>query len=499
LSGEPSEGEPSPRYNHVMDDLRFGTDGWRDRIGERFTTANVRRAAQATADHLRERGGTRVAVAHDPRFGGPMFARAAAETLVANGLEVLLAEGPLPTPVLSFAVVHLGLDAGVMLTASHNPPAWNGFKLKGPYGGTATDAVYRDVAARTRRIDPHDVAKGDPDATFAPLEVREAYFDRLAELLDLDALRGITGTVVHDAMGGAAAGWLAGFARHAGLDVRVEGVRDVPDALFHGGAPEPVPRLMGPLLERMGRGDALLGIATDGDGDRVAAALPGGRALNPHEVFALLLDRRARAGGRGRVVKTVTVARLVERIATARGFEVVETPVGFKWLVEELRAGDVLIAGEESGGIGVPEHLPERDAILNGWLLIEAWATAPERAAEVRGAVPGGPLAARLAALEREAEWRHHYDRRDLDLGDETAQARAVAALDDDPDRFADRDVTSVERRDGVKLNLDGKAWLLVRASGTEPVLRLYAEAQSAEEVAALLDGAERFVREAAG
>ena len=303
-------------------------------------------------------------------------------------------------------------------------------------------------------------------------------------------------------MGGAAAGWLAGFARHAGLALRVEGVRDVPDALFRGGPPEPVPRLMGPLLKRMEAGDALLGIATDGDGDRVAAALPGGRALNPHEVFALLLDRRARAGGRGRVVKTVTVARLVERIAAARGLEVTETPVGFKWLVEELRAGDVLIAGEESGGIGVPEHLPERDAILNGWLLIEAWATAPERAAQARdveSGPAGGPLAARLAALEREAGWRHHYDRRDLDLGDDAAQARAVAALDEDPDRFADRDVTSVERRDGVKLNLAGKAWLLVRASGTEPVLRLYAEAQSKGEVDALLDGAEWFVREATG
>jgi phosphomannomutase len=485
-----------------MDELRFGTDGWRDRIGERFTTANVRRAAQATADHLRAHGGRRVAVAHDPRFGGAMFARAAAETLAANGLEVLLADGPLPTPVLSFAVRHLGLDAGVMLTASHNPPAWNGFKLKGPYGGTATDAAYRDVAGRAARIGRDDVAAGDPHASFAPLEVRAAYYHRLAELLDLEALRGVSGTVVHDAMGGAAAGWLAGFARHARLTLRLEGVRDTPDPLFHGAPPEPIPRHMGPLLDRMAHGDAALGIATDGDGDRLAAALPGGRPLNPHEVFALLLDARERAGGRGRVVKTVTVARLIERLASARGLPVTETPVGFKWLVEELRRGGALIAGEESGGIGIPEHLPERDAILNGWLLVEAWATAPERSAAAAAAAEGdggGPLAARLAALEREADWRHHYDRRDLDLGAAAAQRRAVASLDEDPGRFAGRDVTSVERSDGVKLNLAGKAWLLVRASGTEPVLRLYAEAQSAEEVEGLLDAAERLVREAAG
>jgi phosphomannomutase len=481
-----------------MDELRFGTDGWRDRIGERFTTANVRRAAQATADHLRAHGGRRVAVAHDPRFGGPMFARAAAETLAANGLEVLLAGGPLPTPVLSFAVRHLGLDAGVMLTASHNPPEWNGFKLKGPYGGTATDAAYRDVAGRAARIGRDDVAEGDPHAAFAPLEVRAAYFDRLAELLDLEALRGVSGTIAHDGMGGAAAGWMAGFARHVGLALRVEGVRDAPDPLFHGAPPEPIPRWMGPLRDRMARGDAALGIATDGDGDRLAAALPGGRPLNPHEVFALLLDARERAGGRGRVVKTVTVARLIERLAAARGLPVTETPVGFKWLVEELRRGGALIAGEESGGIGIPEHLPERDAILNGWLLVEAWAAAPERASASDGH-GGGPLAARLAALEREADWRHHYDRRDLHLGAAAAQRRAGAALDRDPARFAGREVASVERRDGVKLNLAGKAWLLVRASGTEPVLRLYAEAQSAEEVEGLLDAAEGLVREAAG
>lgn len=484
-----------------MDELRFGTDGWRDRIGERFTTANVRRAAQATADRLAATGGRRVVVAHDTRFGGPLFARAAAETLAAAGLEVHLADGPLPTPVLSFAVTHLGADAGVMLTASHNPPIWNGYKLKGPYGGTATEDVYADVARRVAEIPPEairaeDVPVAHARAEIRPLDVRDAYYRHLAELLDVDAMRGLSGTLVHDAMGGAAAGWIAGFARFAGLALQVEELRAEADPMFHGAQPEPIPVHMGPLLRRMERPGALLGIATDGDGDRLAAVLPGGRPVNSHEIFALLLDRRERAGGRGRVIKTFTVARLVERIAVARGLEVVETPVGFKWLVQAMLAGGTLIAGEESGGIGVPEHLPERDGIANAWLLAEALASAAESGA---AEAEGGPLADRLADLEREADWRHHYHRRDLRLSGAEGQQRVLDALTTDPARFGGRAVETVERRDGVKLNLAGKAWLLVRASGTEPLLRLYCEAQSAREVGELLDAAESFVAKVAG
>lgn len=490
-----------------MDDLRFGTDGWRDRIGERFTVANVRRAAQATADELRARGGTRVVVAHDTRFAGPMFARAAAETLAANGLDVRLADGPLPTPVLSFAVRHLGADAGVMLTASHNPPEWNGFKLKGPYGGTATQDQYEAVAARVAAIGPGDVADGGTAAdgpaagagSIGPLDVREAYYEALAGLLDLDALRALAGTLVHDPMGGAAAGWMTGFAQWAGLRLRVEEIRGAPDPLFHGAHPEPIPAHLGPTMDRMRKGSALLAVATDGDGDRLGAVLPGGRPLTAHEIFALLLDRRERDGARGTVVKTFTVARLIERIAAARGLPVVETPVGFKWLVDEMLKGGVLIAGEESGGIGVPDHLPERDGIANGFLLAQALAGAASESVAVGSDEPeGGPLAARLATLEEEAGWRHHYDRRDLRLSGDAAQRAVLKALADDPDRFAGRAVTSVERRDGVKLNLDGNAWILLRPSGTEPLFRVYCEAASAEEVAEVLNLGERFVRETA-
>lgn len=488
-----------------MDELRFGTDGWRDRIGERFTVDNVRRAAQATADEVRARGGSAVVVAHDTRFGGAMFAQAAAETLAANGLTVHLAEGSLPTPVLSFAVKHLGADAGVMLTASHNPPEWNGFKLKGSYGGTATQDVYRAVAARVASVGQAQVrTSSGPDdraGTIVPLDVRDAYYDALAAFLDMDTLRQVDGRLVHDAMGGAAAGWMTGFARHAGLPIEVEEVRSVPDPMFYGAHPEPIPVHMGPLIRALETVDAnarevVVGVATDGDGDRLGAVLPGGRPVNSHEILTLLLDRRDRDGARGRVVKTFTVARLVERLATLRGHEVVETPVGFKWLVDEMLKGDVLIAGEESGGIGVPDHLPERDGIANGFLLLQAAASALREDGPTT--TEGGPLALRLEALQREADWRHAYDRVDLRLSGEAAQRRVSDALRVDPDRFAGRTVTTVERLDGVKMNLEGHAWVLVRPSGTEPLLRLYCEASSPTEVAEILAAAETFVDDAA-
>lgn len=467
----------------MLDTLAFGTDGWRDRIGERFTVANVRRAAQATADGLRRAGEARVVVAHDTRFGGPMFARAAAETLAGNGLTVLLHEGPLPTPALSFAVRQLGAGAGVMLTASHNPPLWNGFKLKGPYGGSATQEMYASVARATAELRPEDAAAFDATRhEVERFEIREAYFAHLAGQLDLDVLRSLQGTLVHDAMGGAAGGWIREFARYARLRVTVEQIRGRPDPLFYGSHPEPIPAHMGPLAQRMRRGDALLGVATDGDGDRLAGILPGGRALNSHEIFALLLDRAHRTGARGRVVKTVTVSRLIERLAERRGLAVVETPVGFKHLVNEMLAGDVLIAGEESGGIGLPDHLLERDGIANTLFLLSV--AAEGRVAD--GEAAGGVLATRLDALQEEAEWQHAYDRADLALTDEE-MVRVEAALGSAPTSLDGRAVTGVERRDGVKLNLSGKAWLLVRASGTEPLVRIYCEAQSEREVAELL------------
>jgi len=466
-----------------MDRLAFGTDGWRALIGEGFTHANLGRAAQAYAEHLLDRGSGLVLVAHDTRFAGARFARVAAEVLVANGLEVALHQGPLPTPVLSFAVRHLGAVGGVMLTASHNPPEWQGFKLKGAYGGTALDPVYRDVERRTGLIADGGVRRRSRPPEIAPFDVREAYYTHLATLLDVERLRGGSGRIVHDAMGGAGGGWVAGFARWAGIGTEVEELRAAPDPTFDGVHPEPLPAHLARTRALLaGHPGARFASVTDGDGDRLAAVLPDGRFFDPHQVFAILLDLLDRRGGSGAVVKTFTVSRLIERLATVRGREVIETAVGFKHLVEPLRRGEALIAGEESGGIGVAGHVPERDGILNTLLLLEA------------ELVAGEPLAARFAALEREGGWRHAYDRLDLRLQGDGLPQRVAEALAVDPEAFADAAVVGVERLDGVKLNLSGDRWILFRASGTEPVLRVYAEGPDDEAVAALLAAATSFV-----
>ena len=337
-----------------MDALVFGTDGWRDIIGERYTTANLGRAAQAYADHLLEQGASTVLVGHDTRFNGALFARRVAEVLAANGLETHLSDGPIPTPALSFAVKNTGAGGGVMLTASHNPPPYHGFKLKGPYGGTATQAIYEDVSARVPRIAPEDAARFDPAShRVERFDVREAYFDALARLVDLDRIAALGGAIVHDAMGGAAGGWLRQFAAHVGLDLEVRDLRAAPDPTFGGVNPEPLPQNLAVTIAAMRTSDAHFATATDGDGDRLGLVLPGGAFFNSHQIFALLVDLMSARGASGRIVKTFTVSRVVERLAAARGIEVVETPVGFKYIVDAMIEGNVMVGGEESGGIGV--------------------------------------------------------------------------------------------------------------------------------------------------
>lgn len=470
-----------------MERLTFGTDGWRALIGDGFTHRNLGRAAQAYAEHLLDRGGGLVLVAHDTRFAGARFAEVAADVLRGNGLEVAVHDGPLPTPVLAFAVRELGASGGVMLTASHNPPEWQGFKLKGAHGGTAFDAVYRDVERRTGLVGGNAVRRSSRPTSVRRFDVRTAYYTHLARLVDVDLLRAGRGRVVHDAMGGAAAGWIAGFARWAGIGPVVEPLRDVPDPTFDGVAPEPLPanvaRTRAHLAAHPG---ARFAVVTDGDGDRVAAVLPDGRFFGPHQIFAVLLDLLDARGVPGAVAKTVSISRLIERLAAARGRAVLETPIGFKHLVAPLRDGTAAIAGEESGGFGVAGHVPDRDGILSGLLLLEA---------ELRS---GEPLADRFAALEAVGGWRHAYARVDLPLLGVGPAERVRDALATDPATFAGQPVTGVHRRDGVKLDLADDRWVLFRASGTEPVLRVYVEAPDDAAVAVLLDASRAFVAELA-
>ena len=269
-----------------MDRLIFGTDGWRDVIGDRFTFDNVARVAQAYAEHLQAQGATRVVVGFDTRFNGDIFARRVAEVMAANGLHTLLSETYLPTPALSFAVKHVEAGGGVMLTASHNPPAYNGFKLKGPYGGTATPDIYRAVSERVESLTDDEVRALDGKThAIETFNVRKAYFEALSSLVDVEALRNFSGTLVHDAMGGAGAGWLTGFLKHAKLKIPVHEVHAVPNPTFYGVSPEPIAQNLASTMAVMSEGDAAFATATDGDGDRLGLVLPGGDFFNSHQIF----------------------------------------------------------------------------------------------------------------------------------------------------------------------------------------------------------------------
>ena len=477
---------PPGAARYVMD-ITFGTDGWRDVIAAGFTFANVRRAAAAYADHLLARGGGLVLLGYDTRFLGREFAEQAAAVLAERGLEARVSVDYLPTPALSFAVKRYGAAGGVMITASHNPPRYGGFKLKGPYGGTATQAIYADVAAR---VPAGPVPEGR--GAFGAFDVREEYYDALAALVDVEALRAAAPRVVHDAIGGAGAGWLAGFAARTGALEVIE-VRGRPDPLFHGVNPEPIPANVVSTAELMAEahdraGAPLFAAVTDGDGDRLGVVLPGGSFFDAHQVFAVMLDHLERRGGRGRVVKTFTVSRVIERLARSRGLAVQETPVGFKHVVDAmLEPGEpVLIGGEESGGIGLAAHLPERDGLANALVLLEAAVASGETLAEAFG------------RLERETGWRHAYDRLDLHLNGAEAMAAVRARLADPPSAFGTWRVAGTEGLDGLKLNLEKggevAAWVLFRASGTEPLLRVYCEAPTGEDVAEVLAAARRLV-----
>ena len=466
-----------------MDTLTFGTDGWRDVIAEKFTFDNVARAARAYADYLISHKQTTVLVGHDTRFLGDGFARHAAEVLAANGLRVLLSKGFIPTPALSYAVKHYSAGGGIMLTASHNPPKFHGFKLKGPYGGTATPDIYKAVSERVPNISVNDVKKFDAKKhTVETFDIREAYYDFLKKQVDLNAIKSLNVPIHHEAVGAAGTLWLSGFFKHVGLPQTVINFHEEPHPLFYGVNPEPLPQNLGYAIERMSNEKEGIVICSDGDADRIGVVLPGGKFFNSHQIFAVLIDHLKRKGLQGKVVKTFTVSRVIERLAKLRGLEVTETPVGFKYLVDAMLEGNVLIGGEESGGIGIRGHIPERDSFLNGLLLLETMATT------------GKTLDTLFAEIEKEVGWQHAYDRLDLHLSGNALKDTVMNALKDPPKEFAGRRLESVERLDGVKMNLSDNAWLMLRASGTEPVLRIYCEAATSDDVQTILNLAREFV-----
>ena len=442
--------------------ISFGTDGWRAIIADGFTIPRARIVAQAFSDWLRTvaRPGARVLIGYDGRFAGERFALALGSVVAGNGFKPDVVGGPAPTPAVSWWIIKRKYAAGMMVTASHNPAAYNGIKIKPNYGGSPDDTEIGPIEARLGAVKP----KLGGIRAVRRVSFLDEYVKVMRSCIDIAALKRLKGLVVSDPMGGASAGMLAKVLK--GTRLEIVAIHDRIDPMFCGiSAPEPVAKNLVELANMVRRTRALIGIATDGDGDRVGIVSNGGAFLTPHRVFALLLLFMIRFRREsGSVVKTVSGSFLIDRIARAHDLKLHETPVGFKHICKLMRTEDILIGGEESGGVGFRGFLPERDGLLSGLLFLELLAKSGKTCREL------------VADLETEFG-KSHYSR--IDAHHDTAAASLRHLIASPPDRLAGKRVARVNVKDGLKLIFPDDSWLLFRASGTEPLLRVYAESDS--------------------
>ncbi len=468
-----------------MATIQFGTDGWRGVIAEDFTYANVRKVVTAIARYVvrAERPENGVLVGYDTRFGSERFARVAAEAIAQTGTPVWLADSACPTPAISLLVRLRGAAGGVMITASHNPYRWNGVKYKASYGSSALPAIVAQIEKELQIV----LRDGQPalpprNDLIHSLDVRTPYLETLDKLVDWERIRAAKLRFLVDPMHGAARGILCElFARHG---IACDEIRGTRDPLFGGVNPEPIEPHVEALRQaiRGSRYDA--GFCADGDGDRIGAMDRDGTFITPHQVFSLLLWHLAGTRGiPGGVAKTFSTTKMIDKIAKKFGRTVYETPIGFKYICELMLERDILLGGEESGGIGTKLHLPERDATVCALLLAEVMAWHGKRLGEL------------VAQLHSEFG-EHHYGRVDLEL--RPGQKEKAIAYFSGPKltRVLDWPVTRREDLDGLKAYLGEIGWVMVRASGTEPMLRVYSETTRPETTRRVLDEVCSLVRQ---
>jgi len=458
--------------------IKFGTDGWRAIIAEDYTFDNVRICAQGLATYLlRTTGpGANAVVGYDTRFGSEDFAAATAEVLAANGIHTYLCTNAAPTPVVSHAVVDRKASAGVVITASHNPGQWNGFKIKGPDGSSAAVEVVAEVEEEIAKLVEGNAAVKKmyiEDAVGKGLvtmyDPAPAYKEQLRRLVDIEAIKDMDITVAVDSMYGAGSGYLADLLQDG--RIRVDEIHGERNPLFPGIRPEPIGPNLAALFERVRETKAAVGVATDGDADRVGLVDEHGEFLNQHQVFALLchylLSVRKE---RGDIIRSVTTTEMISLLGEKYGVPVMVTRVGFKYIAPPMLERNALIGGEESGGYGFRGHIPERDGVLAALYFLDFM--------RQTGKTPS-QLLWDLYALVGE----HYYDRADVELRPDD-RARVEAALNGlNPSHVGSAPVKEVDLTDGVRLVLEDGAWVLYRLSGTEPLLRIYSEAESTDRV----------------
>lgn len=466
-----------------MTSIRFGTDGWRGIIAEDFTFANARIVALAIARYVVRGEDARkgLLIGYDHRYASDRVAADLAGVISSTGTPVWLADNPCPTPAISLLVRQRGAAGGLMVTASHNPYSWNGIKYKASYGSSALPSIVAQIEQELAWVEENSVPPLPPQKNLIhPLETRAPYLDTLEKLIDWKRLRESKFRFLSDPMHGSAAGLLRElFNRHG---VACDEIRGTRDPRFGGVHPEPIEPHIDALRQAVLAGKYDAGFCTDGDGDRIGAIDRDGSFINPHQIFAMLVWHLA--GTRnlpGDIAKTFSVTKLIDKLAAKFGRKLHEVPIGFKYICELMLEQNILIGGEESGGIGTSLYLPERDATVSALFLAElmAW--------------HGKTLGQLLAALHAEFG-EFHYGRVDLNV--QLAQkARAIAHCSDGSvTRLGAWPITRRENMDGIKLYLADLGWVLIRASGTENLLRVYAETPSRETTRQVLAAVSNLV-----
>jgi phosphomannomutase len=486
--------------------IHFGTDGWRAVISDTFTFDNLRIVAQAIADAVNSdhwdkqsspvekarngnQGPKKIVVGFDTRFLSDRFAGEVARVLAANGFTVLLAQADAPTPAISYAVKHHGGIAGVMITASHNAPRYNGVKLKGGFGGSAlpeqcrrVEVYITDNEEQGRGPNLMDFRKAREAGLIQKFNPLPSYFDHLRTLINTDIIADNPQRFVVDAMYGSGRGVIKSFLQGTGCEIaEIRGEMNPGFGAIH---PEPIAKYLGALASAVSSGMGNFGVVTDGDADRIGAMDERGTFVDPHKIMALSLKYLVEKRGlTGSVVRTVSTTRMIDRLAKRYGLTLHETPVGFNHIADYMMTEDVLIGGEESGGISFKGHIPEGDGPIMGLLLVEMIAA--------YGKTLQGLVEELLADVGPA-----YYERTDLRLSRPVAKAEMTEyLLKQAPAEIGGAKVAEIGQRDGIKYIMSDDSWLLIRPSGTEPVLRVYAEGRTHEMVKALLGYGEHIAK----
>jgi phosphomannomutase len=465
--------------------IKFGTDGWRALMSEDFTFDNVRVVAQAISDFLKDEykkeKKIRTIVGYDPRFMSEKYAEIVAKNFVVNGIDVIVTDRPSPTPAIAYAIKSKKLNGGVVITASHNPPYYNGIKYKAFYAGSADPGIVAEIEKRLHKNEPKRMTTtGFLRSKLSRYEnVCPAHLGFLSSYLDWKALKKRRFKVLVDVMHGAADNYIEKLLSKT--KNKVVTIRSQRDAYFGGINPEPVAKNLKPLMDGVKKGGFDIGIATDGDVDRIGIVGPDGNLLTGHKVIALLLlhlleDRKMK----GEVVQTICGTILIDRICEKYGLKMHETPVGFKYICDLMRSRDILIGGEEAGGIGFKNYIPERDGILSGLLVLEMMAYRNSSLPKI------------LKKIEKEYG-SSYYRRMDTRYPEKLRQKLMNSLKSDPPDRILDKRVVEVKTLDGVKFILEDKSWLLLRLSGTEPILRIYSEASTDKTALKILEAGKKL------